>query len=142
MAENSTDSKSGFKGITNDLKQYVEKRVELIILTASDHFSFLVADSLQRLIGILLLAAGLLIAWFSLSYYISSLVDSYALGFFLSSLPLILAGIIFIKSKPQSITRALQAGIIEEVMLSFDRREEKQNEKKDLKTKESESIEQ
>jgi len=141
MAENSKDNESESKGITNDLRQYVEKRLELIILTVSDHLSFILADSLQRLIGILLLAGGLLIAWFALSYYISSLVDSYALGFFLSSLPLIVGGIIFIKSKPQAVTRAIQAGIIDEVMLSFDKREEKQNTKRDLKNKEGESIE-
>lgn len=136
MTENSSDSDSGLKGITSDLKLYVEKRLELTLLTISDHISFILADSIQRIIGIILLAGGFLIAWFALSYYISSLVDSYSLGFFLSSLPLILGGITFLKLKPKSVTRIIQAGIIHEVMLSLDDMKIKQNAKEDYKNKE------
>lgn len=136
MTENSSDSDSGLKGITSNLKLYVEKRLELTLLTISEQISFILADSIQRIIGIILLAGGFLIAWFSLSYYISSLVDSYSLGFFLSSLPLILGGITFLKLMPKSVTRIIQAGIIQEMMLSIDDTKIKQNAKEDYKNKE------
>jgi hypothetical protein len=121
----------GFKRLSEDVKRYVEKRLELFTLTVSEQVSFILADSLQRLIGILLLTCGLLIAWFGLSYLVSELVGSNSLGFFIGSLPLLIGGLVFIKVKPKFITRAIQSGIIHEVMLSFEDLEKKQQEKKE-----------
>lgn len=121
----------GFKRLSEDVKRYVEKRLELLTLTVSEQVSFILADSLQRLIGILLLACGLIIAWFGLSYFVSELVGSNSLGFFIGSLPLLIGGLVFIKVKPKFITRAIQSGIIHEVMLSFEDLEKKQQEKKE-----------
>ncbi len=133
MSGDSTHTDSGLKGLTNDVRRYIEKRFELFALTLGEQVSFILADSMQRLIGVLMLACGLLIAWFALSFYISDLVDSRSLGFLLSSLPLILAGLVFLKIKPNSITRAIQASIIAEVMLSFDNLEKRQKNKKESK---------
>jgi hypothetical protein len=120
MPGDSSHTDSGLKGITEDVRRYIEKRLELFALTLSEQVSFILADSMQRLIGMLMIACGLLIAWFALSFYISELVGSTPLGFLISSLPLILGGLIFLKIKPKSITRAIQAGIIHEVMISFE----------------------
>lgn len=136
MPGDSTHTDSGLKGITEDVRRYIEKRLELFALTLSEQVSFILADTMQRLIGVLMLACGLLIAWFALSFYVSELVGSTSLGFLISSLPLILAGFIFLKVKPRSITRAIQAGIIQEVMLSFDSLESRQKKMNEEKGKE------
>lgn len=126
---------SGLKSISDDIRLYVEKRMELFALNISEQVSFILADSIQRLMGILLIAFGILIAWFALSYYLSELVESYSLGFLISSFPLIAGGIIFLKVKPKSITRKIQSGIIHEVMLSFEDLEKKQDKSEVSKSK-------
>lgn len=136
MADESSNTDTGLKGIADDVRRYVEKRLELFAMTISEQVSFILADSIQRLIGILLISCGLLIAWFALSYFVSELVGSYSLGFFISSLPLIIGGMIFLKVKPKSITKIIQAGIIHEVMISFDDLEEKHSARKESKNKE------
>jgi hypothetical protein len=133
MPDKSSHTDTGLKGIADDVRQYVEKRLELFAMTISEQVSFILADSIQRLIGILLISCGFLIAWFALSYLVSELVGSYSLGFFISSLPLIIGGMIFLKVKPKSVTRVIQAGIIHEVMLSFDEIEEQLVKKEESK---------
>jgi len=133
MSGDSSHTDAGLKGLTNDVRRYIEIRFELFALTLGEQVSFILADTMQRLIGVLMLAFGLLIAWFALSFYISDLVNSRSLGFLFSSLPLILSGLIFLKVKPKFITRAIQAGIIQEVMLSFDSLEKNQKDKKERK---------
>lgn len=81
-----------FRRIAEDLRSYVEKRLELFVLTLLERVTFILADTLQRIIGILLLAGGLLFAWFALSFFLSEWLGSHALGFLVGSLPLILAG--------------------------------------------------
>jgi hypothetical protein len=133
MPDETSHTDTGLKGIADDVRRYIEKRLELFAMTISEQVSFILADSIQRLIGILLISCGLLIAWFALSYFVSELVGSYSLGFFISSLPLIIGGMIFLKVKPKSITRVIQAGIIHEVMLSFDEIEEQLVKKEESK---------
>jgi Zn-dependent protease with chaperone function len=133
MPGDSSDKEPGFKSLSDDVKRYIEKRLELFTLTVSEHVSFILADSMQKLIGILLLACGFLIAWFGLSYYLSELVGSYSLGFIISSLPLFIGGFIFLKMKPKSVTRMIQSGIIQEVISSFEDLEIKQQERRDRK---------
>jgi hypothetical protein len=140
MPGDSSHKDPGLKSLSDDVKRYIEKRLELFTLTVSEHVSFILADSMQKLIGILLLACGFLIAWFGLSYYLSELVGSYSLGFFISSLPLLLGGFIFLKLKPKSVTRMIQAGIIHEVMLSFENLEKKQQERRDRKERKQEEA--
>jgi len=133
MPGDSSDKEPGFKSLSDDVKRYIEKRLELFTLTVSEHVSFILADSMQKLIGILLLACGFLIAWFGLSYYLSELVESNSLGFLISSLPLFIGGFIFLKLKPKSVTRMIQSGIIQEVISSFDDLEIKQQDRRDRK---------
>lgn len=133
MPEESNHTDTGLKGIADDVRRYIEKRLELFAMTISEQVSFILADSIQRLIGILLISCGLLIAWFALSYFVSELVGSYSLGFLISSLPLIIGGMIFLKVKPKSISRTIQAGIIHEVMLSFEDLEKKHSENEESK---------
>ena len=141
MPGDSSDKEPGFKSLSDDVKRYIGKRLELFTLTVSEHVSFILADSMQKLIGILLLACGFLIAWFGLSYYLSELVESNSLGFLISSLPLFIGGFIFLKLKPKSITRMIQSGIIQEVISSFEVIENKLQEKIDTKESNQEEAE-
>jgi len=125
MSLGSSHNEDGLKGITKDLRRYVEKRLELLVLAISERVSYILADSIQRIIGILLFAGGLFFLWFALGFYLGSLVESLALGFLICSVPLIIAGLIFIRFKPKSITEKIQAGMMHEIILSLDQMDKK-----------------
>jgi hypothetical protein len=110
------------KNLKKDLREYVEKRAELFRLTILEETSLLVAQGIQRITGILLLAGACLFAWFSLSFFISELLNSMSAGFALSSLPLFLFAIIFINKKSKKMTEQIQAGLIDRALKSMDKR--------------------
>ncbi|MEX1062142.1 MAG: hypothetical protein WEC12_00950 [Balneolaceae bacterium] len=120
MSANPAPTNSGIKGISQDVRKFIEKRLELFILTFSEQVTYILAGSIQRVIGILMLGGGFMFAWFALCYYLGTLVDSNALGFLLGSIPLIVAGFTFLKMKPKAVTRKIQAGMVQEVLQSLD----------------------
>jgi len=120
MSDKETQNRSGISGITKEARRYIEKRLELFALSIGEQVSRIVADSIQRLIGILLVTGGLFFAWFALCYYLSDLLGNQALGFLSASIPLLLIGFIFMRIKPNSITRKIQAGILKNFMNSLD----------------------
>lgn len=126
-----------FRRIAEDLRSYVEKRLELFVLTLLERVTFILADTLQRIIGILLLAGGLLFAWFALSFFLSAWLGSHALGFLVGSLPLILAGVVFVALQPVWITRKIQEGMLSQFLQSFDT--VLNNEGKEKRSKEKDS---
>lgn len=120
MTDGGQKNKSGIVGIGEDLKKYVEKRLELLVITIAEQVSLILADSIQRILGMLLLAGGLFFLWFAAGFYVGELVESYALGFLIVSIPPIVAGILFLKFKPDSVTRSIQAEIVKNFLQSVD----------------------
>lgn len=120
MSDDDSHNHSGISGITKEVQRYIEKRLELFALSIGEQLSLIVADSIQRLIGILLVSGGLFFAWFALGYYLSDLFGDQALGFLGAAVPLLLIGFIFMRIKPVSITRTIQAGILTEFMKTLD----------------------
>lgn len=108
------------KNIVAELRLYVEKRIELISLTISEQVSLIAAQSLQKLIGILLIAAGAFFLWFGVGFLVGDLVDNTGFGFVIASLPVLIFGFIFLKQKSTKITENIQSELIHKVMESVD----------------------
>ncbi|MEX2602125.1 MAG: hypothetical protein WD355_10780 [Balneolaceae bacterium] len=108
------------------LRIYIEKRFELFRLKLGEQVSLIIAESIQRFIGILMIFGGFFIAWIAFGYYLSDLLDSLSLGFLAASIPLILAGIVFLNFKPKRITRRIQAGILNDLLNSMDQQSGKE----------------
>lgn len=113
------------QALKQDIREYIEKRVELITLTISEQLSLVVAHSVQRFLGMLILALAFFFLWFALSFYIGELTGSYSAGFAISSVPLFLAGFIFMKRKSKRLTETIQAGLIQKVIENFDKEKAK-----------------
>lgn len=106
--------------LASDIRSYVETRVELLSLTIAEQISLIVAHSVQKMIGIILMGTALYFICFALGFYIGELLDSYSLGFGIISLPFLIAGFIFIKKKSKRFTEMIQADIISKIVQEED----------------------
>ena len=118
--QDSEEHNEEHKNIVAELRLYVEKRIELISLTISEQVSLIAAQSLQKLIGILLIAAGVFFLWFGVGFLVGDLVDNTGIGFVIASLPVLIFGFIFLKQKSTKITENIQSELIHKVMESVD----------------------
>lgn len=125
MKEEQTDGQVHTRKLSDDIRRYVEKRLELLNLTVAEEISLLITDGVQRMIGILLLSGALLFVWLAFAFLLSEWVGSTSGGFALASLPLFLLTFIFIKKRPQFLTDKMQAEVIEKAMLKFDEKVKK-----------------
>lgn len=106
--------------ITADLKLYIEKRIELAMLNAGEALSGLMAASVQRGVGIFLLLGGICFILFALAIYLGDLLDSQSLGYVLVSLPLLIAGLLFLNLKPNALFEQLQHRFESEVIKTIE----------------------
>lgn len=89
--------------ITADLKLYIEKRLELMMVNTGEYLSGWMAASIHRAMGALLLMGGICFLLFALAIYLGNWLGSESLGYVLVSLPLLAAGLLFVYLKPKSV---------------------------------------
>ncbi|MEX0661167.1 MAG: hypothetical protein WD381_08275 [Balneolaceae bacterium] len=106
--------------IGKDFKTYIENRIQLTMISLTEQVSYLFADSLQKIIGIVAMAMGFLFAWFALAYYLSGLLESFALGFLVAALPLLLFGYIFSKVGYKPLVKKFQHGLLKKMSENFE----------------------
>lgn len=104
------------KHIINELKEYVETRLELLLINIGDKITFRIGHSVEKLLGFSILGIGLLFALVALAIYLGELLDQRSLGYVLVSLPLVLIGVFFAFGKPRGIARGIQIQIMEEII--------------------------
>lgn len=112
------------KHVTSELKDYVETRLELTLLTVSDKISYWVGQSVQQVLGYALLTIGLVFGMVSLSIYLGELLDEAWAGYLIVGSPFLLAGIIFVLVKPKSLARRIQNQILADIIDSMDSEDE------------------
>jgi hypothetical protein len=136
MNEDSQHNSDEKTGIGDELRLYVEKRIELFTLTITEQVSSIAAHTIQKMIGILLLAGAAFFAWFALGFFIGELLESNGLGFLIASLPLFLGGYLFFNRKSVTLTEKIQSEMIAKTMSSLEaglnitKKEEASNESK------------
>lgn len=118
---------SRIKKITNELKQYVEIRLDLVILNLGEHFSTWLGDSIQKLVGYVILSIGMLFCGLALAIYIGDILNNNALGYLIVALPLLLMGVFLAKSKPKSISDNIRQQCMQSILVAL---EHKKNESK------------
>lgn len=106
--------------ISADLKLYFEKRLELVMLNVGEYVSGWMAASLQRATGALLLLGGVCFLLVALAIYLGNLLENESLGYVLVSLPLLLAGGLFMYLKPRGLFDQLQQVFEEEVIKAIE----------------------
>lgn len=114
------------KHITNELKEYVETKVELMVLNIGDKVTFLIGQSVQQLMGYTVLLIGLLFGLVSLAIFLGDVFDNLALGYLVVAAPFLIAGIVMVVIKPQNVARLIQAKIMEELLDKIEEKEEEE----------------
>ncbi|MFP8488161.1 phage holin family protein [Gracilimonas sp. Q87] len=115
------------KHVTHELKEYVEKRMELTILNISGEITYWVGRSVQSLIGYTILGLGLVFALIALSIFLGELIGKEWAGFAIVSAPIVVIGLILVITKPKSLVKKIQDQMLNELLSSL--------EKKDLEEK-------
>jgi hypothetical protein len=98
-----------------DIKSYVDSRLELFIISFAEKIASTISASIQKTMGIVLLAVGALFLWIALGLFLGDLLDNNALGFLLSSLPLLLIGLILFKRSSKGLEAKIQSDIINKI---------------------------
>lgn len=108
------------RGLGEDLKLYIEKKIQLLLIRITDDISFLLANSIQRVIGILFVFSGALFAWLALAFYLSELWQSNSLGFLAAAIPPFIAGFFIGKYKSFKLSKKIQTIMIKKLLNEID----------------------
>ncbi|WP_234572100.1 phage holin family protein [Rhodohalobacter sp. 614A] len=128
MSEQFTNNGKKSK-ITSDIREYVEKRVQLLTLTITEQVARIMAESFQKVLGMFILSFALFFLWFAVGFLIAELIGSFSAGFAIASLPLFVVGFIFLKSKSKSITEKVQAQLMASILDDIDFEKEAKQDK-------------
>ncbi len=126
------------KHITNEVKRYVEKRLELTVLSIGEQYTRYIAESVQKIAGLVFLFGALVFLLVALALYLGAIFESPALGFAIVSVPLLITGILFVNLKPISITNKLKNEFEEELLSVF--RDDEQESQEKLLTEETNEL--
>ncbi len=107
---------SRIKQITSELKEYMETRIDLLVLNVGEQVTAWIGLSTQKVIGFFTISCGLIFASIALAIYLGDVLENQALGYLIVSAPLILLGMILAFFKPfgiaGSVQKQLMAGIL------------------------------
>jgi hypothetical protein len=120
MAEGNRNNGKAKKKITDEVRQYVEKRLELFSLTIAEQVSRLLAESFQQILGLFVLSFALFFFWFAVGFWVGGLIGSISAGFAIASLPLFLIGYFLMNRSSRGFTEKVQAQLISKVIDDFD----------------------
>lgn len=107
---------SQFHTLRKDLGAYIEKRIELVLLTLTEPLSKAIAGVLQQSLAVLFFSFGLLFVGIALALLIAEQIGSYVAGFLIVSLPLLLLGFLFYRRTIGGLQRSVQAGMMESLL--------------------------
>lgn len=116
------------ESLATEIKAYIEARVQLLTLSIAEKISLIVAHSLQKMLGLILMGTAIYFIFLALGFYLGELLGSNSLGFGIVSLPFLILGLIFINRKSKKLTEKIQADIISKMIQDGDSTEDEKNE--------------
>ncbi|MEX0945284.1 MAG: phage holin family protein [Balneolaceae bacterium] len=123
MAENksttATDQEENYS-LKEEIRAYIDARVQLFTMNIAEKISLIIADSVQKILGLTLLGASLYFFCFALAFYLGDFLDNYSIGFAIVAIPFLLFGAIFLNRKSKRLTEKIQADIIGKMITDND----------------------
>ncbi|MGP8214439.1 MAG: phage holin family protein [Bacteroidia bacterium] len=107
---------SKIEELTDNVKEYINIRVELVKLQATNKVSILIAILEFGLIAFLLVQLILIVAGLALGYYLSSVTGSTFLGFLLVTGLYIIMGIVLVTYRKKLIINPIRNIIIKYIL--------------------------
>jgi hypothetical protein len=115
---------SRVKQITNELKQYVETRLDLLVLNVGEQVTKWLGESIQKLIGFTVLGIGSFFGLMALAIYLGELLENPALGYLIVALPMILIGLLLASAKPKGIAKSIQNQFMDGILKSIEKKDQ------------------
>lgn len=120
------------KTISGDIKLYIEKRVELLLLNIGEHFSRMLAESVHKVAGLLMLSGASVCLLIALAHFLGDLLNNESLGYVLVSVPLFILGFMFWYLKPKSLLDQIKTHFEREIIRALSTNGENQKPKLQL----------
>jgi hypothetical protein len=116
MKEHDETTSDLLKKIPSDLKQLLDKRIELIELQMTERAALLAGKLLYKVIGAAMLFLGLILMLWAGGYMLGQLLDNLSAGFAILALFMILIGALLIKFHTRGMIRSVKNRIIRAVL--------------------------
>jgi uncharacterized membrane protein YqjE len=116
MKEHDETTKDLLKKIPSDLKQLLDKRIELIELQLTERAALLAGKLLYKVIGAAILFLGLILMLWAGGYLLGQLLNNLSAGFAILALLMILIGSVLIKFHTRGMIRSVKNSIIRAVL--------------------------
>lgn len=117
MEDRSTDRLGHrMKTITTELKLFVEKKLELLILNIGGEVARWVAESVQRVVGFVVVSTGILFLLIALAIWLGELIGVPSLGYVAVGVPLLIIGGLLFSLQPKGITRKIKSQFESELL--------------------------
>lgn len=107
-------------GVGDDIKTYIENRVELMSLNIAEQIADAISSSVQKIAGLVFLSGGGLFLWIALGFFLGDLLNNLWLGFLLASAPLFFIGLIFYYNQSKSMDAKIKTDIIKKISIRFE----------------------
>lgn len=109
---------SRIKQLTNELKEYFEIKLNLAVLNIGEQLSRLLGESIQKLVGYIIIGVGSFFGLIALAIYLGDLLNNEAIGYAIIALPLFIIGLFLILSK--GIAKGIQNKFMGEVLKALE----------------------
>ena len=126
--------------LSTDLRQIVEKRMELWTIRIGEQLTGLFAETLYRIIGVILLAVAGLLLLFSLASFIGELIGNESLGYLIVAAPFLIIGLLFANKRPKSVIKNTQNQMMEQFYANLQEKTAGSEEESEHEEEGSESI--
>ena len=117
--ENRDDLEESIRRLPQEIRKYIEKRVELLFMELSSEFSTMIAQSVYKTIGTIFLSLALILLLFSLSIYLGELFHNQSLGYLLTSLPILIVGLLLVSLRPKFILKKIKRQVYTAMLKSI-----------------------
>ena len=108
------------KNITKDLKDFLENRIELLILNGSEKIAKYIGLAVQQLFVLVIILLGLFFSLIGLGFYLGELLQSNAIGFSIIGGFILIIGLLLVALKPNGISKKIQNQILNDIMQELD----------------------
>ncbi len=105
---------SRFRKVPGDVKLLVEKRMELWALNIGELITGLLAESIYRLTGVVMLAVSGLLLLIAVASFVGELVGNESLGYVIVAAPFLLLGLLFANKRPRFIIARTQQQMMDQ----------------------------
>ena len=108
------------KHLTKEFKEYIETRLDLMMLNLGEQLTLWLGETIQKLIGFTVLGVGSLFALIAFAIFLGDLLANPALGYLITGAPLILIGALLTLAKPRRLARSIQQQFMEGILKSIE----------------------